>query len=61
MNARDLREILANVPDHYEVGIEFEIEEDLEIIPIEGKSDTRWDCSFALVCERRSLGWVKLA
>lgn len=60
MNARDLRELLADVPDHYEVGIEVVIGDDTEVFPIEGKSDTRWDCTFALLVGPTQ-SYVKLA
>lgn len=61
MSAKELRELLADVPDHYEVGIEILVADDRDVIPIEGKSDTRWDCTFALLCDNRGEKYVKLA
>jgi hypothetical protein len=60
MNARDLRELLADVPDHHEVGIEVVSDEDTEVMPIEGRSDSRWDCTFALLVKHNGQRRVTL-
>lgn len=51
MTTRDLRELLASVPDNWEIAIEVVIGDDKDLIPIAGMSDTRWDHTLALVTE----------
>lgn len=52
MKAHDLKDLLAQVPDHHEVGIEVVSGGYKELIPFDGKSDKRFDSAFALVCRR---------
>jgi hypothetical protein len=61
MTVRDLKEFLADKPEHYDVGIESVIGGDPNLIIIEGPSDTRWDCAFALLTKPQGSLYVKLA
>ena len=51
MKVRELKELLAGVPDYHDVGIEVVDGDDTEVVPIEGKSDTRWEGTLSLVCK----------
>ena len=60
MTVRDLKEFLADKPEHYDVGIEAVIGEEHEFIRLEGPSEKRWEFSIALLTEPQCPNYVKL-
>ena len=61
MNAKELRDLLADVPDNWDVGIEVVIGDDSDVFLFAGKSDTRWDHTLALLTKEETEKYVKLA
>ena len=56
MKVRELKELIRDIPDHWDVGVETVAGDDIDASRLAGASNTRWDHALVFVAEESQRG-----